>query len=212
MTNPEADQHDDVPCDEQQTSRYVTVFHQLKDTDTGEAGDRWVGLGEQLDDVYIVDEEQEGFIPAGRPIAVIDAGVGLAKDDLEQWCNSHAGQAVLNQYFDVTDPDDPTLPDAEEYLRDDRAEGDSTGERGQKGDVQQFIEQHRGMFDGALTDHARGYRACLDRLEEFVSASGERHVSIAQVDLKLEDGQYVPAEESDDVDVHEGEIYIHTGP
>jgi hypothetical protein len=98
------------------TSRYVTVFHQLKESETGEPGDRFLALGEHHEDRHKYDEELEDFVPLARPIAVIDAGAEIAEDGLEKWCNSHAGQAVLSRYFDVSEPDDPTLPDVGEYV------------------------------------------------------------------------------------------------
>ena len=101
---------------ENETSRYVTVFHQLKDTEHSEAGERVISLGKEYDDRYILDEEEEGFIPVARPIAVIDVGVEMDNDDLGEWCNSHAGKAALDPYFPNIEPDDPTLPDCEEYL------------------------------------------------------------------------------------------------
>ena len=101
---------------DQEPSRYVTVFHQLKDTDGGERGDRLIVHGEHLDDRYVMDDELEDFVPVARPIAVIDAGVEMEHDQLGEWCNSHAGKAILNQFFPDIEPDDPTLPDSEEYL------------------------------------------------------------------------------------------------
>lgn len=100
----------------EEVSRYVTVFHQLKDTEHSEAGERVISLGEEYDDRYVLDEETEGFIPVARPIAVIDVGVEMDNNDLGEWCNSHAGKAALEPYFPNMEPDDATLPDCEEYL------------------------------------------------------------------------------------------------
>lgn len=97
-------------------SRYVTVFHQLKETETGEPGDRFIVHGEHHGDRCKHDEEMGEFIPIARPIAVIDVGVELTDDETNEWCNSHAGKAVLNQFFPEIEPDDPTLPDVDEYL------------------------------------------------------------------------------------------------
>ncbi|WP_330633751.1 hypothetical protein [Halocatena halophila] len=101
-----------------ETSRYITVFHQLKETESGEPGDRFVVHGEKLGDRCKFDEEQGDFIPVARPIAVIDVGTKMADDETIEWCNSHAGKAVLNQFFPEIEPTDPTLPDAGEYLED----------------------------------------------------------------------------------------------
>jgi len=108
--------------EEQQRSRYVTVFHQLKDTEHGERGDRAIVHGEQLDDRHILDDDKEDFLPVARPIAVIDVGAEIAEDELERWCNSHAGKAILSKYFDHAEEPDPTLPDCEEYVEADHAE------------------------------------------------------------------------------------------
>lgn len=101
---------------DEDTSRYVTVFHQIKDTDLGDEGDRLVSLGETRDDRYKRDDEAQGFVPYARPIAIIDAGVEMDGDGLNEWCNSHAGKAVLSRYFQDLEPEDPTLPDVEEYV------------------------------------------------------------------------------------------------
>lgn len=101
---------------EQSTSRYVTVFHQLRDSDAGVRGDRYISHGRHTDDRHVLDEEEEGFLPLARPIAVIDAGVEMTVDEMGEWCNSHAGKAVLQRYFPAVEADDPTLPDSDEYL------------------------------------------------------------------------------------------------
>jgi hypothetical protein len=101
-----------------ETSRYVTVFHQLTDTDNGERGDRYLSLGKEPDDRYKPDDEAKGFVAYARPIAIIDAGVKMTEDEFGEWCNSHAGKAVLARYFPEVEVDDPTLPDCEEYLED----------------------------------------------------------------------------------------------
>lgn len=97
-------------------ARYVTLYHQLKDTETGESGDRFIVHGEYYGDRHIYDDDLEDFVPVARPIAVIDVGAEIGDDDLSAWCNSHAGKAVLSPYFPGIEPDDPTLPDSEEYL------------------------------------------------------------------------------------------------
>lgn len=102
-----------------ESSRYVTVMHQLKETETGEPGDRFVYHGERLDDSYKFDEETGDFIPVARAIAIIDVGAEITDDDVTEWCNSHAGKHVLAPYFDGLTVDDPTLPDSEEYLHTD---------------------------------------------------------------------------------------------
>lgn len=96
--------------------RYVTVMHQLKETETGDPGDRLIYHGERLDDVYNFDEEHKEFVPVARPIAVIDAGTEITDDEMTDWCNSHAGKHVLSRYFDDITVEDPTLPDMEEYV------------------------------------------------------------------------------------------------
>jgi len=101
---------------EDELSRFVTVFHQLKETEHSERGERVISLGKHLDDRYVTDDEREGFVPVARPIAVIDAGVEMDDDEMGDWCESHAGKAVLSQYFPEIEPDDPTLPDVGEYL------------------------------------------------------------------------------------------------
>jgi len=101
---------------DQDHSRYVTVFHQLKDTENAERGDRAIVHGEQLDDRYILDDHKEDFLPVARPIAVIDIGAEITEDGLEDWCNSHAGKAILSQFFETAEEPDPTLPDVDEYL------------------------------------------------------------------------------------------------
>lgn len=108
--------------EEPETSRYVTVFHQLKDTEHGERGDRVIAHGEHLDDRYKTDDEREGFVPVARPIAIIDVGTELPEDELSEWCESHAGKSVLHQFFPEIEPDDPTLPEVDEYLDDQNAE------------------------------------------------------------------------------------------
>lgn len=99
---------------QQRKSRYVTVFEQLKDTDATDEGERLVSHGRELDDRYKIDEEREDFVPIARPIAVIDIGAEITDDELGDWCNSHAGKAVLEQYFPGIEREDPTLPDAKE--------------------------------------------------------------------------------------------------
>jgi hypothetical protein len=99
-----------------ESSRYITVFQQTKETENGQPGDRFIDHGEVLDRRYKVDEETEGFIPVAEPLAVIDAGAEIEKDDLGDWCNSHAGKAVLKRFFPSIEPDDPTLPDTDHLL------------------------------------------------------------------------------------------------
>ncbi len=94
-------------------SRYVTVFQQLKDTETGEEGDRFVIHGEHHGDRCKLEDGD--FVPIARPLAVIDVGTEITEDETTDWCNSHAGKAVLAPYFDGMEPDYPTLPDTEEY-------------------------------------------------------------------------------------------------
>lgn len=90
-------------------SRYVTVFYQIRETESGEPGDRFLVHGKERKDRFKLDEDAEDFVKVAKPIAVIDVGVEITDDDVEEWCNSHAGQAVLSQYFPETEPDDPTL-------------------------------------------------------------------------------------------------------
>lgn len=97
-------------------SRYVTVFQQTKKTEYGEPGDRFITHGEVLDTRYKVDEETERFIPVAEPLAVIDVGAVIEEDDLGDWCNSHAGKAILNPFFPAIELDDPTLPDTDHLL------------------------------------------------------------------------------------------------
>lgn len=99
-----------------ETSRYVTVLHQLKPSENGDPGDRTVIHGKRLDDSYQLDEDHEGFVPLRRPIAVIDVGVEITEDQVTEWCNSHTGRAVLQRYWPELEVEDPTLPDCEEYL------------------------------------------------------------------------------------------------
>jgi len=107
--------------EEQQQSRYVTVFHQLKDTEHSERGDRVISHGEHLDDRHILDDDKKDFVPVARPIAVIDIGAEITDDKLESWCNSHAGKAILSQFFDDAEMPDPTLRGIDEYLEDHNA-------------------------------------------------------------------------------------------
>lgn len=103
--------------EEDNKSRFVTVFHQIKETENGDVGDRLVALGQEVDDRYIFDEETGEFIPYASPIALINIGAEITDDELNDWCNSHAGKAVLKPYFPTLELiDDPTLPDSEEYL------------------------------------------------------------------------------------------------
>jgi len=94
-----------------QTFRKVTVWRQLKANDHHDEGERYVSLGEELDDRY--KHEGSDFVPIARPIAIIDAGADISEDGLSDWCNSHAGKAVLEPYFPEIEREDPTLPDAE---------------------------------------------------------------------------------------------------
>lgn len=107
----------DVGAD-QQTSRYVTVFHQLKNTDNCDEGDRFISHGRCTDDRYVIDDEHEDFQVVARPIAHIDTGVPMTEHDLGEWCNSYAGKRALAPYFPDMEPEDPTLPDADEYVED----------------------------------------------------------------------------------------------
>lgn len=111
-----------------ESSRFVTVFHQTKEHGSAKPGDRTVSLGRQLDTRYNFDEAEGDFIPVAKPIAVIDAGVELRKDELTEWCNSHAGKHVLSRYFPEIDVEDPTLPDAEEYLADGEADEEAVAD------------------------------------------------------------------------------------
>lgn len=95
-------------------SRYVTVLHQTKQTETGEPGDRFIVLGERHNGTHKLDDDKKGFVRVARSLAVIDVGTQLTEDEIGDWCNSHAGQHVLCRYFPDHEPDDPTLPDTED--------------------------------------------------------------------------------------------------
>lgn len=107
----------DAPATDRDTSRYVTVFHQFRDTEALEEGERFVSHGRAVDDRYILSEEQEDFRVVARPIAHIDTGVPMTEDDLGEWCDSYAGKRALEPYFPELEYDDATLPDCEEYLQ-----------------------------------------------------------------------------------------------
>jgi len=100
---------------DEERSQYVTVYHQLKDRETRERGDRFVVHGEYHGDRYIFGDNGD-FVPSARPIAIIDVGAKISDDQVTEWCNSHAGQAALSRFFEGIEPDDPTLPDCEEYV------------------------------------------------------------------------------------------------
>lgn len=89
------------------------MFEQLKGTETGEEGDRFLVHGEHLDDRYT--HRDGDFVPVARPIAVLDIGAEITDDETTEWCNSHAGKAVLAPYFEGMEPETPTLPDTEEF-------------------------------------------------------------------------------------------------
>lgn len=94
-------------------SRHVTVFRQLEETDSKGEDERYIAHGKHTNDRYKFDREQEDFVPVARPIAVIDTGVEMPSANLETWCNSHAGKAVLSQFFADIEPADLSLLDAQ---------------------------------------------------------------------------------------------------
>lgn len=94
-------------------SRYVTVFRQLTESDNRDDGERYIAHGKHRNDRYKYNSEQDNFTPVARPIAVIDAGVEMPSDNLDEWCESHAGKAVLSQFLSDVEEPDVTLLDTE---------------------------------------------------------------------------------------------------
>lgn len=99
-----------------ETSRHVTVYQQLKVTENFEEGDRFVVHGEYYGDRHTFDEDLGDFVPIARAVAVIDVGIQITDDEVSEWCKSYAGKAALAPLFPELEPDDPALPDSEEYL------------------------------------------------------------------------------------------------
>lgn len=90
---------DETPEEARLNRGIVTVFEQTKESETFEAGERYLSLGYD-GKAFMLDEDAEDFVVQAVPIAHIELPRPMTRDEYSEWLESDAGKLAVSHFFD----------------------------------------------------------------------------------------------------------------